>query len=189
VVFNVSAQDEMETGKKETFDKNAFRWQEIAEKKKSAIIQDGYLVMTSKKKGDPIICTTRFPMDVTQNFKVTAKIFVPEFKKSMGVGVIFNYINDDGFIFLIGGTGGYALTTDGGTKSGITVIKDGKNLEFIFVVEKRGGKLTFSVNNMEICDVKTELESPVWGFIALNNKGSSLIKVDEVTIEQNLENE
>jgi hypothetical protein len=61
--------------------------------------------------------------------------------------------------------------------------------EFIFVVEKRGGKLIFSVNNMEICDVKTELESPVWGFIALNDKGSSLIKVDEVTIEQNLENE
>ena len=90
LAFNIFSQNEG-NARKETFDNNAFRWKEIAGKKKSALIQDGYLVL--KAKNDPIVITTRFPMDVQRNFKITAKILLPEYTKALGLpsfGIVFD---------------------------------------------------------------------------------------------------
>lgn len=187
LAFNIFSQSE-ENIRKETFNSNAFGWEEIVTKKKSALIQDGYLVLKATAK-DPITITTRFPMDVQRSFKITAKFLLPQYKFGSPVfGIVFDE-PDAIRRFVIGNfvdgkklKHGAVLNVNGKVETMAMPFNfSKKNAEVIITIENRGGTLSFSVNGMTVfTDVKISLNTSNWGFAVAGGE----VKVDEIIICQ-----
>ena len=194
LAFNIFSQNEGNI-RKETFDNNAFRWEDIVLKKKSALIQDGYLVLKATAK-DPISITTRFPMDVQRNFKITAKFLLPQYDSKSGFPVFGIVFDESDAIrrFVIGNIvdgkkikNGALLNINGKQETRAMPFNfSKKNAEVTIIVENRGGILSFSVNGMTVfSDVRVSLNSSRWGFVAAGGE----VKVDEIIIYQAEERE
>jgi hypothetical protein len=61
------------------------------------------------------------------------------------------------------------------------ILKSGKNKEVVIIIEKKGPKLIFSVDNMEAVQITKDIRFNTFGFQVEN---ANTIKVDEVVIEQ-----
>jgi hypothetical protein len=184
LLFNTTnAQDEFR--KKETFDNNTFGWDEIVEKKKSAIIQDGFLSLQVKKEKDPIVIATRFPMDVEHNFKITATFLVPKLTDDMWFGLVYNWIDEENYSVFSLQEDRYLVTkSDVIDSKGKIKLKSGKNQTVTVMMERKGGKIIFNVNNVKVCEVMQKLRSSYFGFYLTAEDGKSQINVDEVFIDQ-----
>jgi len=173
----------------ETFENNAFGWEEIAMKKKSAIIRDGYLVLEAKNAKDPMVITTRFPIDVHRSFKITAKFLLPKYAKGIpSFGIVFDESNAVRR-FVIGKVvdgkkikEGALLNINGVFETAALPLSlASKNAEVTLVVENRAGVLFFSVNGMTaFSNVKAGLNTSNWGFVAAGGE----VRVDEIIINQ-----
>lgn len=177
--------------KKETFDQNTYGWEEKVEKKKSATIKDGYLVLTNKKKEGSIEITTRLPLQVKKRFKVTSKLLIPKLNDENRFGVIFNKIDDENYLaFLVKKENYYLINKENNTttleKTGKIKLKEGKNQTVTIIYENKGGKLVFVVNGMTAIEVKQDLRYSDFGFYS---EGSGTIKIDEILIEQQIDEE
>lgn len=177
--------------KKETFDQNTYGWEEKVEKKKSATIKDGYLVLTNKKKEGSIEITTRLPLQVKKRFKVTSKLLIPKLNDENRFGVIFNKIDDENYLaFLVKKENYYLINKENNTttleKTGKIKLKEGKNQTVTIILENKGGKLIFVVNGMTAIEVKQDLRYSDFGFYS---EGSGTIKIDEILIEQQIDEE
>lgn len=177
--------------KKETFDQNTYGWEEKVEKKKSATIKDGYLVLTNKKKEGSIEITTRLPLQVKKRFKVTSKLLIPKLNNENRFGVIFNKIDDENYLaFLVKKENYYLINKENNTttleKTGKIKLKEGKNQTVTIILENKGGKLIFVVNGMTAIEVKQDLRYSDFGFYS---EGSGTIKIDEILIEQQIDEE
>ncbi len=177
--------------KKETFDQNTYGWEEKVEKKKSATIKDGYLVLTNKKKEGSIEITTRLPLQVKKRFKVTSKLLIPKLNDENRFGVIFNKIDDENYLaFLVKKENYYLINKENNTttleKTGKIKLKEGKNQTVTIIFENKGGKLIFVVNGMTAIEVKQDLRYSDFGFYS---EGSGTIKIDEILIEQQIDEE
>lgn len=177
--------------KKETFDQNTYGWEEKVEKKKSATIKDGYLVLTNKKKEGSIEITTRLPLQVKKRFKVTSKLLIPKLNNENRFGVIFNKIDDENYLaFLVKKENYYLINKENNTttleKTGKIKLKEGKNQTVTIIFENKGGKLVFVVNGMTAIEVKQDLRYSDFGFYS---EGSGTIKIDEILIEQQIDEE
>lgn len=177
--------------KKETFDQNTYGWEEKVEKKKSATIKDGYLVLTNKKKEGSIEITTRLPLQVKKRFKVTSKLLIPKLNDENRFGVIFNKIDDENYLaFLVKKENYYLINKENNTttleKTGKIKLKEGKNQTVTIIFENKGGKLVFVVNGMTAIEVKQDLRYSDFGFYS---EGSGTIKIDEILIEQQIDEE
>ena len=180
---------------RETFERNSWNWQETATKKNSTIIQDGYLVITSKKGSN--VVTTRFPMNVQRNFKMIAKILLPKYDKKSGLpvfGIVFDAAGTDAFLIMPN-----LIGKNKTNNKKMTLFLNGerqeqkmpfnankKNAEVIITVESRGGKLSIDVDGMTVfTDMKAGFKTSDWGFVV----GGGEIKVDEIIINQVAEEE
>jgi hypothetical protein len=158
----------------------------MAEKKRSALIQEGYLILQNKKKDEAVKITTRFPMQVRKNFKITTKFIIPKLDDTNRFGIILNKADEDNYsLFLL--KEGYCcfMNKDNGSsrveKESKIKLKDGKNKPVTVEIENKGGKLIFSVNGMTAFEIKRELRYPDFGFYS---EGDATIKVDEIIIDQ-----
>jgi len=172
---------------KETFDNNVFGWEEFSNKNQSAIIADGYLMLTNKKKDEAVRIVTKYPVDIKRNFTITNTFFVPEFDGDSRFGIIFNYADEDNYSsFLICEKTFYFFNKREGKvkleKEGKIKLKGDKNQTINIVIQKQGTDLYFKVNNLEAYTTKKNLVFPIFGFYSEGKK--TIIKVDEIVIEQ-----
>lgn len=181
---------------KETFESNKFRWEEFYEKECSVSIQDGYLVLQNKVKELPVCTVTELPiaMDndnwgnlvIKNNFKITFKLLVPKLNDEYWFGILYNYEDENNYSsFLVQEKKYRIYNKRNGTlslsKQSQIILKSGKNKEVTVELQKKGNKLIFTVDNMEVETITKKLYSNSFGFYM---EGSNTIKIDEVIIEQ-----
>jgi hypothetical protein len=196
----------------ETFnsdDKLSFDWEEYADKKGSALVMDGQLVLTCKDKNSLRMVFVNLPLNVEADFKISSTLIVGNINDKDLFGVSID--NDDfvklGFFmaedfFYCGyyenSINYYGESTE--TTNALSIIegqgkykgeykpiklKGGKNQTVKTVLEKKGKKLIFSVNNVKVYEKPYKsndfLVTPYLGFITT---GNSVLKIDEVKVEQ-----
>ena len=191
---------------KETFnsdDKLRLDWEEYADKRGSALVMDGQLVLTCKEKDHARMVFVNLPINVEKDFKISSSIIVKHISDNNWFGIS---IDDNEFIklgffmsedFLY--VGYYENSTsnfgdsDESTKDyriikgdgKVIKLKSGKNVTVNTILEKKGKKLIFSINNVKVYEKYHKnsdfFVAPRLGFIT---EGVSEIKIDEVKIEQ-----
>jgi hypothetical protein len=187
----------------ETFERSggSWGWQEFTHtKNQSAVIQNGQLVIKSKKrnkflyggivgglvgdllyKGNPTIITTQFPVDVDRNFKITTRILLPKYKKGEPVfGMVFDVGGVDGF--LITSNKNAELITAGAREKRAFPFKIGKKNAVVTIdIENRGGYLSFDVNGIAVfTDIEYKFTTSTLGFVATEGE----IRVVDVVVHQ-----
>ena len=127
-----------------------------------------------------------FPVDVDRSFKITWN-FLPERVSSHNwFGVVYNYDDENNFnCFLIQEKKFMIINRVNGVSSisrqGGIILKSGKNKEVIVEMEKKGNKLIFTVDNMEVISITKALKCNTFGCCIY---GDGTLKVDEVLLEQ-----
>jgi len=185
----VNAQEQIVV--KETFESNKFRWDEFFEKEYSGCILEGSYVLQNKKNGSFAQSVTELPINIDDNFKITFKFLIPKLDDNYYFGIIFNYEDENNYSnFLVSEkkfkilnkvNEVYSVSRQGGI-----ILKSGKNKEVIIVIEKKGKRLIFDVDNMEVVTITKKLDFNAFGFQVEN---ANTIKVTEVLIEQLLRDE
>ncbi len=186
-IVNAQDNDENKNQRKETFDYNTFDWEEVSEKNQSAIIADGYLTLTNKKKDEAVRITTTYPVKVKRNFTITNTFLIPELNDKNRFGIIFNYADNDNYSsFLIAEGHFWYYTKKEGKmkleKDGKMKLKGGKNKTVTITIQKQGSELNFRVDDMPVYTVKKNLAFPNFGFYSEGPK--TTIMVDEIVIDQ-----
>jgi len=209
IINTVAGQDDFR--KVETFNRNTWKWDEVAEKHKSATIQDGFLVLYVDKlykTKKPLEITTRFPVNVQRNFKITYKVVFPALSQQTStLGIIFNKtdygksvlkISENLFEIVNSDNSGKNIKTESKIK---IPLKGGKDVPVTITIEKKGANLIFSVNGMKIYEAQKELQSSEWGFSLQSGKakggamfmggiigqvisGDAKVMIDEIIIDQ-----
>ncbi len=173
---------------KETFDSNKLRWDEFFEKKKySGSIVDGYYVLENQQ--DSIVkSVVELPINVETNFKITFKFLIPKFNDKYMFGIVYNYQDEDTYrsfemkenlLFQYVYFEGHVKRI---RKPIPIILKEGKNKEVLVVLEKKGKNTILSIDGMEFYTTSNIIfQTNTFGFLL---DGESILKVDEVTIEQ-----
>lgn len=169
----------------ETFENNLFKWDEFYEKDYSAGIEDGYFVLKNQKDG-AIWSVAELPIYSERNFKLTFKFLVPRLNDKYYFGVVFNYEDGENFecFMLMERKFQYVNMKEGKvrvSRRGPVILKGGKDRRVEVLVEKKGGKLIFSVDDMEAISITREVRLTTFGFLV---EGDNVLKVDEVAVEQ-----
>jgi hypothetical protein len=171
---------------KEDFDNNKFQWEEFFEKEYSGSIQDGYYILQNKKDDYLVRSVTELPINIDKNFKITFKLLIPKLNDEYYFGIIFNYEDENNYSnFLVSEKKFKMWNRTNGISSlsrqNSIILKSGKNKEVLIEMEKKGPKLIFRVDNMEVVSITKNLNFNTFGFLVEN---VNTIKVDEVIIEQ-----
>lgn len=179
-------------------------WEEYADENGSALVMDGQLYLTCNEKNGVRMVFVNLPINVEIDFKITSTLMVSNINEDDYFGISVD--NDDfvklGFILSenslyvgyyensieIFGERNESMTTyrrlDGGERKKIK-LKGGKDQIVKAVLEKKGKKIIFTMNNMKVYEktYKTSefIVAPCLGYIT---KGNSVLKIDEVKIEQ-----
>ncbi|MCX4291826.1 MAG: hypothetical protein OSJ36_08590 [Odoribacter sp.] len=169
----------------ETFDNNLFRWDEFYEKDCSAGIEDGYFVLKNQKNGT-VCSVAEMPIFSERNFKLTFKFLVPKLNDKYYFGVVFNYEDNENYeCFMLMEKKFQCVNVKEGVvrvnRRGPVILKGGKDRQVEVLVEKKGGKLVFSVDNMEAITMARNVKFTTFGFFV---EGDNVLKVDEVMVEQ-----
>ena len=174
---------------KETFENNRFQWDEFYEKDYSGSIENGYYILKNESKGFLVRSTAELPITIDNNFKITFKFLIPKVSDDYYFGIIFNYEDENNYNSFLVSERKYQIWNKANdvlslAKHGRIILKSGKNKEVSIVVEKKGTKLIFSVDNMEAVSITRNLKFNTFGFQV---EDKNTIKVDEVIIEQRAE--
>ncbi len=173
----------------ETFENNKFQWDECYEKEFLCNIQDGYFVLQNKKDGFSVRSVTELPISIDANFKITFKFLVPRVSDEYYFGVIFNYEDENNYSNFLVSEMKYKIwnIVDGKkslSRQNSIILKSGKNKDVTIELEKKGNKLIFQVDNMEVVSITKKLNFNAFGFLV---QDANTIKVDEVIIKQHVE--
>jgi len=69
----------------------AWRWETFSERRNSIAIQNGQMIMSARRGST--LTRTQFPVDVTRDFRITARITIPEYHRRSGrpaFGMLFD---------------------------------------------------------------------------------------------------
>ena len=181
----VTAQAQEKIVIKETFENNRLNWDEYYEKDYSCSLNDGYLELKSSKDDYTIWNITELPINMNDNFKITAKFTVPKLNDKYFFGILYNYEDgNNNSSFEVSEKRFILYNKVNGTKNinrqNTIILTAGKNKSVVIQMERRGGKLIFSVDDMEAVTITQELKFATFGFVV---NGANTIMVDEVTIE------
>ena len=173
---------------KDSFESNRFQWGEFYERKSSASIEDGFLKLDCDD--DKLFAWTvaELPLDVDRSFNLTYS-FHADVDDEYWFGIVFNFEDENNFnCFVVQEKRFRLINMINGVmsisrRSGI-VLKGGDR-DVKIVMEKRGKKIVFHVDDMEVISVTKEVTSNVFGCIVL---GDETIKLTEVVMEQITEN-
>lgn len=170
---------------KETFESNKLQWDETYDKSSYAVVQDGFLVL--KNDDNETRSVADFPIDIEKNFKISFKIIAEKINDENWFGIIYNYEDENNYSCFFVQEKKFKVINKRNGESSISrksdiILKSGKNIEVNIVVEKKGQKLIFTVDNMEVVSLTKPLQFGTFGFCSTKDKNT--IKVDEVIIEQ-----
>ncbi len=85
----------------EDFENGAtLEWEEQSSKMGSTIINEGFLELKAKKKKFVVATTAKLPIYGNYDFKITAKILIPNFDKKTGLDIILLDGNSDPVFFV-----------------------------------------------------------------------------------------
>lgn len=170
---------------KETFETNKYQWDEYFEKNCSSSIENGYLLLSNKVKDTFITAVGDMPINKERNFKakfdITSKV-----SDDFWFGIVYNYEDESNYsCFLvkekrykiINRTNGVSSTS----RQGGIILKAGKERNIEFLIEKKGTRLIFNVDNMEVISISKVLDFTTFGFYV---DGNNSIKVTGVQIDQ-----
>lgn len=178
-------------------------WEEYADENGSALVMDGQLYLTCKDKNSARMVFVNLPINVELDFIITSTLIVSNINDDDFFGIS---IDNDDFVklgFFLSENSLYAGYYENsveifgeknesnsvcrklvGERKAIK-LKSGKDQIVKTVLEKRGKKIIFTVNNMKVYEktYKTSdfIVAPCLGYIT---KGNTVLKIDEVKIEQ-----
>lgn len=187
----------------DTFDEGKFQWEEYYEENQTASIMDGYLLLENKTnaiKGQSgfgvsvatpsAIVATELPIEIARNFKIDIKFLIPKLSKDKFFGFVFDYQDENNYSkFVVAENKFVIYNVANGIQSRVhgsqIILKSGKDKEVNFEVIKKGPKLHFTVDKMEVFSYTRNLTNASFGFIV---EGAHKIMIDEISIEQNSRN-
>lgn len=174
---------------KDNFETNRFQWEEYYEKKTSASIQEGYLELDCDEDDLSSWSVAELPIDVDRNFDVSFS-FHADVDDDYWFGIVFNYEDANNFNYLIVQEKQFRLVNRVNGVSSISrrnaiILKKGRNKDVKIAMNKKGKKLIFLVDDMEVISVTKSMTSNVFGCIVV---GDNTIKLQEVVMEQMNEN-
>lgn len=170
---------------KDNFESNRFQWEEFYEKTCSAGIQDGYLELKNTDASQMAWSVAELPVDIEKNFDMSFTFQVKEINDKYWFGIVFNYEDADNFNYLIVQEKRFQLINRVNGVSSISrrndiILKKGKNKEVKIAMNKKGGKLKFLVDDMDVITITKSLTKNAFGCIVV---GENTIKLKEVLIE------
>lgn len=171
----------------ETFDgSSSLDWSEYADKDVSALVKMGMLDLEVHKEGFTVNTHADLPILLEYDFKITIRLIIPKFDDKETNAILldmderFNRLafifKEDNFTACTYNNGKFNFEEGENIRIKLPKKKD-RHLEV--VLERRGGKIIISYDNIEILKWKRPLHSPYLGFVT-----SSHLKVDELIIEQ-----
>lgn len=172
---------------KETFESNKMQWDEFYERSCSAGVGDGKLVIKSEDRDTLIRSVADFPIEVDRDFCLKFDLSIKKINSSDWFGIMFNYEDENNYnCFLVKEKQFKVVNKVNGKKSisrqGGAILKPSKKEQKInIVMERKSGKLIFSVNNIEVISFKKRLETSTFGCCV---SGENELNVEEVIIEQ-----
>lgn len=170
---------------KDNFETNRFQWEEFYENKASASIQDGFLELDCDDNDLSAWSVAELPIDVDRNFDLTFS-FHADIKDDYWFGIVFNYEDGNNFNYLVVQEKRFVLYNRvNGTSNVIRrlpiILKKGKNKEVKIAMNKKGKKLNFLIDEMEVLSITKDITNNVFGSIII---GDNTIKLTEVVMEQ-----
>lgn len=170
---------------KDSFENNRFQWEEFYEKKSSASVQDGYLELENDDDNTSAWSVVEFPINVDKNFDLSYD-FNAEVTDDYWFGIIFNYEDAGNFSCFIVQEKRFRLINTVNGVSSISrrndiILKKARNKDVKISMKKKGRKLNFNVDGMDVITITKEMTSNVFGCIIV---GENSIKLKEVIIEQ-----
>lgn len=174
---------------KDNFESNRFQWDEFYEKKTSASIQDGFLELKCDEDDLDALSIAELPIDIEKNFDLAFNFHV-NVNDDYWFGIVFNYEDRNNFSYLLIQEKRFILFNKiNGMTNAIRrlpiILKDGRDKDVKIAMNKKGKKLTFLVDDMEVVTVTKKVTNNVFGCIIL---GDNTIKLTEVIMEQIAEN-
>lgn len=173
--FGISAQ----TSIKEVFDgSSVLEWSEYSDKKSSALIQDGCMMLIPEKKSY-VKTKAIFPIDTDYDFTIEAELFFPRLTMDTGFGLEFN---DESFVEIWGWQQAIIKTPDGNTVKQRIKLELGKNATVILGLKRTATGCSVTLNNMSIGEIpiRESLTSPQIAFMAARYP----VHIKSLTIEQ-----
>lgn len=173
---------------KDNFESNRFQWGEFYENKGSASIEDGFLKLDCDDDKSFAWTVAELPLDIDRNFNLTYN-FYADVDDDYWFGIVFNFEDENNFnCFVVQEKRFRLINMVNGVlsisrRSGIILKEGDKNVKI--VMNKKGKKLVFHVDDMEVISVTKGITSNVFGCIVL---GDETIKLTEVVMEQITEN-
>lgn len=174
---------------KDNFETNRFQWEEFYEKKTSASVQNGFLELDCDEDDLFALSVAEFPIDVDRNFDVSFSINA-DVDDDYWFGIVFNYEDANNFNYLIVQEKSFRLYNRVNGISSLSrriaiILKEGRSKDVKIAMNKKGKKLIFYLDDMEVISVTKSMTSNVFGCIIV---GDNTIKVKEVVMEQMNEN-
>lgn len=173
---------------KDNFESNRFQWGEFYENNGSASIEDGFLKLDCGDDKSFAWTVAELPIDIDKNFNLTYS-FYAGVDDDYWFGIVFNFEDENNFnCFVVQEKRFRLINMVNGVlsisrRSGI--ILKGGDKDVKIVMNKKGKKLIFHVDDMEVISVTKGITSNVFGCIVL---GDETIKLTEVVMEQITEN-
>ena len=173
---------------KDNFESNRFQWGEFYENNGSASIEDGFLKLDCDDDKSYAWTVAELPIDIDKNFNLTYS-FYADVDDDYWFGIVFNFEDENNFnCFVVQEKRFRLINMVNGVlsisrRSGI--ILKGGDKDVKIVMNKKGKKLIFHVDDMEVISVTKGITSNVFGCIVL---GDETIKLTEVVMEQITEN-
>lgn len=168
-------------------DKIHFDWQEFSDKSGSALIKNGALELTCNEEEKVKTVQCELPLRIEGDFKISATIQCPVINDKNFFGILFDKDENLNKCLFLLKEAQFKCCIYNDNKpiefSDTRPIKlnGGKNLTVNIVLERKGGKYVFSMNNMEIYKWSRDIKSTDFGFYTENK---SSIRIEEIRVEQ-----
>lgn len=188
--------------KTETFENNKWNWTEGADKYKSVFIDDGNMILETKKieKKVPVLLAqahsfARIPMRAKDNYKLTIKAIMPKGiascwtlffntdKKCLTIDEEYEDFPTCSLTFF--GNNYHLIVGDGGIQYAKMPFKmDNKEFPIEIVITKTRREAKIEINGVQVFKGECELSNPCMGFLVPQR--NKLI-VSEISVEQDQE--
>lgn len=168
-------------------DKVHFDWQEYADKYGSALIKNGVLELACNEDEKAKTVECELPLRIEGDFKITATIRCPVLNDKNFFGIIIDKDeNLNKCLFLLRESEFMCCVYNRHKPSEFSdsrpvKLKGSRDRTVEIVLERKGGKYIFSMNNMEIYKWARSMKSADFGFYTENK---SKILIEEIKVEQ-----
>lgn len=173
---------------KDNFESNRFQWGEFYENKGSSSIEDGFLKLDCDDDKMFSWTVAELPIDIDRNFDLTFN-FYADVDDDYWFGIVYNFEDENNFNCFVVQEKRFRLINMVNGVQSISrrsgIILKGGDKDVKIVMNKKGKKLIFHVNDMEVISVTKNVTSNVFGCIVF---GDETIKLTEVVMEQITEN-